>query len=370
MRSSIGISSSVRKAGGTSRMIHNTQLPDSPDMHFGLFSVADHYPNELNRHVGELYDEILEQINLADTLGFESFWLAEHHFHEYGAIPRPALMLAAAARTTTRIRLGAAVVVLPFDTPLRTAEDFAMVDQLSGGRLVLGVGSGYLKHEFEGFGITPEEKRGRFDEGLEVLLKAWSGERFTHSGEHFTIRDVALNVVPVARPHPPLWVAILSNGAAYHVGRRGLPIMTIPYATTESFKELEETASAFRTGFAESGKDASEGSIRFGLHVHCAETTEQARAEAREAMERYVRTRLYAKDRSFDELIAKDLVAFGDPEEVCRVLRRYEEAGMTHVMAITSFGGMSHGTVKRSLHLLAEEVLPRLGRNADVRVSG
>lgn len=337
-------------------------------MHVGLFSVADHYPNELERSVGTLYDEILEQINLADTLGFESFWLAEHHFHEYGVVPRPALMLAAAAKTTRQIRLGAAVVVLPFDNPLRTAEDFAMVDQLSGGRLVLGVGSGYLKHEFEGFAVTPEEKRGRFDEGLEVLLKAWGGDRFSHSGEHFTIRDVALNVAPVGRSHPPLWVAILSNGAAYHVGRRGLPIMTIPYATTESFEELEETAKAFRTGFAESGKDTAEGTIRFGLHVHCAETTEQAREEAREGMERYVRTRLYAKDRSFEELIAKDLVAFGDPDEVCRVLRRYEEAGMTHVMAITNFGGMPHPTVKHSLELMAQDVLPRMRSESDVSV--
>ena len=112
------------------------------------------------------------QVQAADVLGFESFWIAEHHFHEYGAVPRPAIFLVAAAQATQRIKLGAAVVVLPFDNPLRTAEDFAMVDVLSNGRLVLGVGSGYLKHEFEGFGVLPEEKRGRFDEGLHVLLEA------------------------------------------------------------------------------------------------------------------------------------------------------------------------------------------------------
>ncbi len=329
-------------------------------MNVGLFSVVDHYPQELKRGTGEFYSELLQQVQAADALGFESFWIAEHHFHEYGAVPRPAIFLSAAAQATERIKLGAAVVVLPFDNPLRTAEDFAMVDVLSNGRLVLGVGSGYLKHEFEGFGIAPQEKRGRFDEGLHVLLEAWSGERFSHNGEHFQIENVGLNVLPVQRPHPPLWVAILSNGAAYHVGKRGLPIMTIPYATTESFDELAQTAREFRRGFMESGRDAEQATIRFGLHVHCGETTEGARAEAREAMDRYVRTRLYAKHRSFEELIQKDLVAFGDPDEIVCVAERYRDAGMTHMMAITNFGGMPHDAVMRSNQLLAEQVLPRI----------
>lgn len=326
-------------------------------MQLGIFSVADHYPNELERSADRFYHELLAQAQAADELGFESFWVAEHHFHEYGAIPRPAILLAAAAARTERIRLGAAVVVLPFDNPLRTAEDFAMVDTLSGGRLVLGVGSGYLRHEFEGFGIAPEEKRGRFDEGLDIVLKGWSGERFSHNGEHYQIQDVQLNILPLQRPHPPLWVAILSNGAAYHVGRRGMPIMTIPYATTESFDELAAMTADFRRGFAESGRNQEEACVRFGLHVYCAETTEQARAEAREAMDRYVRTRLYAKHRSFEELIEKDLVAFGDPDEIARVMRRYEAAGLTHMMAIMNFGGMPHENVLRSMALMAESGL-------------
>ncbi|MCB0714213.1 MAG: LLM class flavin-dependent oxidoreductase [Ignavibacteriae bacterium] len=329
-------------------------------MHLGLFSVADHYPNELSRTVGQLYTELLGQIELADRLGYESFWIAEHHFHEYGVIPRPAILLSAAAARTERIGLGSAVVVLPFDNPLRTAEDFAMVDTLSNGRLMLGVGSGYLKHEFEGFGVKPEEKRARFDEGLEILLKSWSGERFSFEGEAFSVENLQLNVLPHQRPHPPLWVAILSNGAAYHVGRRGLPIMMIPYATTESFEELAATTAEFRKGWQESGKDVAEATVRFGLHVHCAETTEKARDEAREMMDRYVRTRLYAKQRPFDLLIEQDLVAFGDPDEVLRVLRRYEEAGMTHAMAITNFGGMPDEKVKRSMELMAEGVLGKV----------
>ena len=323
-------------------------------------SVLDLVPIREGGTLSEALQEAGKLAATAEQAGYKRFWVAEHHFHEYGAIPRPALLLAAAAGRTERIGLGSAVVVLPFDNPLRTAEDFAMVDTLSNGRLMLGVGSGYLKHEFEGFGIGPEEKRGRFDEGLEVLLKAWSGERFSFSGETCRVNDVLLNVLPQQRPHPPLWVAILSNGAAYHVGKRGLPIMMIPYATTESFEELAATTAEFRRGWKEGGGDPAEATIRFGLHVHCAGTTEQARAEAREGMDRYVRTRLYAKQRPFDLLIEKDLVAFGDPDEIRRVIDRYREAGMTHMMAITSFGGMPHEQVLRSMELMADEVLEKL----------
>ena len=124
---------------------------------FGLFSVVDHFPKELTRTTAEFYGELLEQVEAAETLGFRSFWVADHQFHEYGGIPRPPVWMAAAAARTRRIRLGAGVVVLPFDNPLRTAEDYAMVDVLSGGRLDLGTGSGYLKHEYAGFNLDPEE---------------------------------------------------------------------------------------------------------------------------------------------------------------------------------------------------------------------
>ena len=153
-------------------------------MRLGLFSVVDHYPAEMGRSTGDFYAELLEQAEAAEEGGFDSFWVAEHHFHEYGAVPRPPILLSAVAQRTRRIRLGSGVVVLPFDHPLRVAEDYAMVDVLSGGRLNLGVGSGYLKHEYAGFGVDPEDKRAHFDEALEVLLRAWTGERVSYTGAH------------------------------------------------------------------------------------------------------------------------------------------------------------------------------------------
>jgi alkanesulfonate monooxygenase SsuD/methylene tetrahydromethanopterin reductase-like flavin-dependent oxidoreductase (luciferase family) len=325
---------------------------------FGIFSVVDHYPKELSRTSGQFYAELLEQVEAAEEWGFDSFWIAEHHFHEYGGIPAPPIWLAAAAQRTGRIRLGSAVVVLPFDHPLRAAEDYAMVDILSGGRLNLGAGSGYLKHEFDGFGIDPEEKRERFDEALEILLRAWTGERFSYEGKYHRVRDVQLNVAPVQKPHPPVWIAVLRNEAAPFVGRKGFPIMLIPYATTEAISEIAQTVRAFKEAFAGSGKDPALATVPFGLHTYVADSFAEASAQAREAMDRYVRTRLYAKQRPFDLLVEKNLIAFGSPDDVSRVARLYAEAGLTHFLAITNFGGLEQKKVLRSMELMARHVLP------------
>ncbi|MBI2527505.1 MAG: LLM class flavin-dependent oxidoreductase [Candidatus Rokubacteria bacterium] len=327
-------------------------------MRVGIFSVADHYPEELRRRASELYGELLDQAEAADALGFDSFWIAEHHFHEYGAIPRPPVWLAAAAERTRRIRLGSAVVVLPFDNPLRTAEDYAMVDVLSGGRLNLGVGAGYLRHEYAGFGLPLEERRERFDEALEVLLRAWTGERFSYAGKFHRVEDVRLNVLPLQTPRPPLWIATLRADTAVRIGARGLPVMLIPYASAETLEEMRAGVAAYKEAYVRAGGRPEEATVPFGFHCHCAESTAGARAEAREPMERYVRTRLYAVQRPFDTLVAQDVVAFGDPDEVVRVARRYEAAGFTHFLAIANFGGLPHRQVLRSMELMAGHVLP------------
>lgn len=320
-------------------------------MKLGLFSVADHYPAQA-RTAQQYYEELLQQAALADALGFHSFWVAEHHFHEYGIIPRPAIWLTAAAQRTQRIQLGSAVTVLPFEHPLRTAEDFALADVLSGGRIAIGVGSGYLKHEFEGFGIDGAEKRARFDESLEVLLRAWSGEAVNVNGFH-SIQNVKLNVLPLQRPHPPVWVAILSNAAAKFVGARRLPILMIPYATTENFDELRQTVSEYREAFVQAGGKAEEAHAMFALHAHFAADFETARAEAQGPMDQYVQSRLYARQRSIDELVARNLIALGNGDDFRRVLARYEEVGFTHCLLMLNYGAMPHEKVIRSLHGIA-----------------
>ncbi|MBI2544215.1 MAG: LLM class flavin-dependent oxidoreductase [Candidatus Rokubacteria bacterium] len=327
-------------------------------MKFGIFSVVDHYPTELPRTSGQFYEELLEQVQAAEECGFDSFWVAEHHFHEYGGIPAPPIWMAAAAQRTRRIRLGSAVVVLPFDNPLRAAEDYAMVDILSGGRLNLGTGSGYLKHEFEGFGIDVEEKRERFDEALDILLKAWAGERFSYEGKYHRVKDVQLNVLPLQKPHPPVWIATLRADRAPGIGAKGFPVMLIPYASAETLEEIARGVRAYKEAFVKAGGRPADATVPFGLHCHCAPTTAQARAEAREHMDRYVRTRLYAVQRPFETLVEQNVVAIGDPEEVVRVARLYEAAGLTHFLAIPNFGGLEGKKVLRSMELMATHVFP------------
>lgn len=337
-------------------------------MRFGIFSVADHYPSEMNRNESQFVAELCEQAELADELGFHSFWIAEHHFHEYGFIPRPAIMLAALAKSTKKIRLGSAVAVLPFDNPLRTAEDFAMVDVLSDGRLEFGVGSGYLQHEFAGFNMNVEERRERFDEALAIIREAWTGKPVDFDGKFNKISNTKLNILPIQTPEPPVHIAVLKNEVAPFVGKQQVGMMLIPYATTDSFDQLADTCNSYKGAFTEASQSAgttyaieavnARQQVSFGLHTYCAESTDIARSFARPFMDRYVRTRLYAKQRSFEELIEKNLLAIGDTDEIIRVARLYEECGLTDFLMIMNFGGMPHTAVMQSINLIAEKVLP------------
>ena len=192
----------------------------------------------------------------------------------------------------------------------------------------------------------------------DILLRAWSGEPVSYEGRYHRVQNVRLNVLPLQRPHPPVWIAILRNEAAAQVGKRGFSPMMIPYATTEHLGELAETVTAFRAAYAASGRDLAEATVPFGLHTYVADSFEAAPREAKEAMDRYVRTRLYARQRPYELLVDKQLIAFGGPEDVIRVARSYERAGLTDFLAITNFGGLAHARVLRSMELMARHVLP------------
>src|SRR3954468_18655738 len=182
-------------------------------MRYSLFSVNDHYPR-LPRTVPQLYDQVLHSCELAERLGYDTFFCAEHHFHEYGVVPDPAVMLAALAQRTKRIRLGTAISILTFHDPRHIAESYAMVDLLSGGRLVFGVGSGYLAHEFVGYGQDPKEKRERFNEALDIVQRLLAGETLPYEGKCSRTKKVVLNVLPHKGRVPPIYVAILAREGA------------------------------------------------------------------------------------------------------------------------------------------------------------
>jgi alkanesulfonate monooxygenase SsuD/methylene tetrahydromethanopterin reductase-like flavin-dependent oxidoreductase (luciferase family) len=331
-----------------------------PRMRLSYFSVQDHYPDRA-RSVPDLYAQVLRQGELADRLSYEAFFVAEHHFHEYGTVPNPAVMLAALAQRTRTLKLGPAISVLTFHNPLNVAESYAMVDVLSNGRTVLGVGSGYLKHEFEGYAIAPAEKRTRFDENLAILKLALSGKRFSYDGTYTSVKDVQLNVVPV-QPEIPIYVAILAREAAYHVGKQGNNIVCVPYASLDHFNEMPAFVAEFKRGRAESGTAPQTYDNIFAFHTHVAENDEACRRNAAEAFDLYVTTRLYAKRRTYDDIMKSDLGLFGSVETVADKIVDLYRMGVTHIMTLQNFGYLPEEKVLQSMRLMAEEVMPRVAR--------
>lgn len=335
-----------------------------PALTLSLFSVADHYPPERHpghtRSVGELYGQLLDECRLAEQLGYDTFFVAEHHFHEYGAIPNPAVWLAAAAMRTARIRLGPAVATLPFRDPRTVAEDYAMLDQLSHGRVVLGAGSGYLAHEYAGFSVDPASKRERFDEALHVIRRLWRGERVRYAGSRIALHDVALNVLPWQGREIPVYVAALRKEALYWIGRRGENAMIVPYATVERFEEIGDLVAEYRRGRAEGGHDA--GEILVALHTYVAADDDTARRDAAAAFDLYVATRLYARRQTYDDIQKSGLSLMGGVETVAEKLRRLHAMGVGHVVALYSFGDLPTALARRSIERLVTEVRPRVER--------
>lgn len=329
----------------------------SAPLRLSVFSVQDHYPAR-PRSVRQLYQEIIAHAEDAERLGYEIFFSAEHHFHEYGVVPNPAVMLAALAQRTTRLRLGPAISILTFHHPLSVAESYAMVDVLSGGRLVLGVGSGYLRHEFEGYRIDGAEKRARFDESLAILRDALTGRRFSFAGNYTTIDNVQLNVAPLQQP-VPIYTAILKREGAYHVGKNMQNIICVPYASVDRLDEVAGLVAEFRKGRAEAGLAPSADDSLWTFHTHVAESEAQCRREAEAAFNLYVETRLYAKRQTYDDILASELGLFGSVDAVADKLVRLHDMGIRHVVTLQNFGLMPAEKVRRSMELMAREVLPR-----------
>ena len=303
---------------------------------------------------------MLDQARQAERLGYDTFWVAEHHFHEYGAVPNPAVFLAALSQQTRRLRLGTAISILTFHNPLTVAENYALVDQLSQGRLSLGVGSGYLKHEFEGYDVDPAIKRERFGENLMLVERLLAGERVTHESRHNTIREVRINVQPVQQP-VPVYVAILRREAAYHVGRQGRRMLFVPYAAVDSFEEIGLMMQDYRRGLAEAGIEDASGMAAVALHTHVAPTDALARERAASAFDLYVDTRLYARKQVYADIIASGLSLFGSPRTVADKLARLADMGLDHVMSLHNFGLLSQDLVLDSMRGLMEEAMPLSG---------
>jgi len=335
-------------------------------MRYSLFSVNDHHPR-LPRTVPELYRQVMRHAELAEALGYDTFFCAEHHFHEYGVVPDPAVMLSALAQRTKTIRLGTAISILTFHDPRRIAETYSMLDMMSGGRLVFGVGSGYLVHEFVGYDADPKEKRDRFNENLALVKRLMAGESLAYQGKFSKSEKVVLNVLPHEGKVPPIYVAILAREGAYHVGKQGDRIFTVPYASCKDFADIGTMMSEFRKGRAEAGLKAEDDDHVFVLHTHVAESDAASAAECKAAYDLYVDTRLYAKKHVYEDIIANAICLFGSVETVVEKMCRLHEMGIRHVAILNNFGAIAPAVVERSMIRFAREVMPAVAQRLGMK---
>lgn len=308
-------------------------------MQLSAFTIVDGYRDEPER---ERLVEVLGLAEAAEAAGLAGLWIAEHHFHDAGLCPSPPVLLAAAAARTRRLRLGAMVSVLPFHRPVDLAEAYAMVDRISGGRLDLGLGSGYIERELAAFDVPREARRERFEANLATLLDAFAG-RPIHAVTSGS--SVELNVRPVQQPHPPLWIAVQRREAIPFIARRGANLALIPYATLGGIEELAAEVREYR----EALPAGVTGRVSAGLHLYAGESTR----EARRALQRFLDSRLATQSRYYEEKVRKDAhqataeaieaagwALFGTSREVADRLEAFRRAGVDEVLGIFDFGGL------------------------------
>src|ERR1041384_7530891 len=218
-------------------------------LRFGYFTLSDNSIGygARRRDPGELINEVVDQAILAESLGYSSAWLPEHHFGLFGVLPTPAQALTFIAAKTSRIKLAPATVLLPCTQPLRTAEEFAVLDLLSDGRAIFSAGRGYDEREYLGFEIPFAESRTRFDEELLLVRKAWTETDWTFEGQHHRIAQ-PVNVVPkpVQKPHPPVYVACFSEPTMRMAAENGFNIIFAPFAASMMFGSLASAVPRFK----------------------------------------------------------------------------------------------------------------------------
>jgi alkanesulfonate monooxygenase SsuD/methylene tetrahydromethanopterin reductase-like flavin-dependent oxidoreductase (luciferase family) len=328
----------------------------------------------------DLYRQHLDEIELADRSGFAHYWFFEHHMSPTAPMPAPNLMIAAAAHRTRRMRLGNMVNVLPYRNPLLLAEEVAMLDNFTAGRLDVGIGRGGKASEYQSFLLDPADSRAMFRESIEVMLRIWADEIFTHKGRFYRV-DKAAGLSPplVQRPHPPLYVTANSEETLRWAAERDLPFVQL-----DSMIEDCRRDQAFYRDIQRAAGFAPRPRLCLTREVYVAPTDDEARRDARQYLTAYWNLwgrftqfveagqipasfdawykrapRLFAM--GYDELVDAGLVLAGSPETVARqILRHAETLDLATFVCAFQIGPMPHDMVMRSMRSFAENVMPRV----------
>jgi len=340
------------------------------------------------------YNEHLEEMIYCEELGFDGVVFNEHHYSAYGTMPSPNLIAAALSQKTKRIKIGVLGNILPLrNHPVRVAEEYAMIDCLSGGRLIAGFVRG-IPPEYIWYGVNPAESRGRFEEAYELIMTAWTQAVWSYEGKFFQLKDCAIWPRPLQQPYPPIWIAARSAESIEWCVKRHLPTAQV-YQTTA---QIEDTFNYYRKVARDEGWEAAPNDFILCRHIYIDETDKKAQEIAEPAMRYFftvfnrgfneainkgaVDQRLVAAlttERSFnyfregnrerrdfskldwDGLISTGYLIAGNPDTVARqILDQMKQIGAGHFMGMFHIRNLHHDKVISSLNLFKKEIMPRL----------
>ena len=352
-------------------------------MRFGWLTLA--HSGSPDADYGAIQD-LVAQACFAETAGFDGIWLTEHNFTGESVYCDPIPFASVVAARTSRIRIGFAVLQLALRHPIRLATELALLDNLSNGRLDVGVGHGtnFNEYEFVGFGLRSDDSRERMDETLDVMVRAWTESPLVHEGKFYRLRLPELRPRPHQRPHPPVWRSVSSGGSLRECGRLGVPIMMarIPLA------RVPERLAAYEAGLAESGLDVERQrrlleQAALWRFVHVAESQAQAEDELMSALLQTRRHMVHAREANnpADFHVADSRVnpwndprvshedgvryslqtstLYGTPRRVADQVAELRGAGVHHVLCQISYGYLPHQTIVESMRLFGEAVAPK-----------
>jgi alkanesulfonate monooxygenase SsuD/methylene tetrahydromethanopterin reductase-like flavin-dependent oxidoreductase (luciferase family) len=326
------------------------------------------------------YRDLLEQVEYADRTGFDSVWLRERHFHRdhqgRNFFSSPMIVASAIAARTSRVRIGLGARILPLDHPVRLAEDAVAVDLISGGRIDVGIARIGENDLYQAaFGRAKEEARGRFEEALEIMVRAWTGEPFSYRGDYFSVPEIAVLPPPLQRPHPPLYLVGVSPETLAFGAARGLPLLL---AGAQPASEVKRTQEIYRELLADAGHAPEDVKLPLNRFVYVAETTEAAIEEMRAAVMSFIgrkgsviRDFLSIPDGEITEQLLHDEVfIFGDAERCLnRIEELREELDVQDLILTFNYFTVDHERCRRSMERFTEQVLPAL-RGAPVPLAG
>ena len=333
-----------------------------------LFSFRN--PATWRRPFPDVYRDELALIERAEALGYDTIWLTEHHFADDGYSPSIIPLAAAVAARTERVRIGFNLLLLPLHNAIRVAEDIAALDVLSNGRIDVGLGQGYARHEFAGYGIDRRERLGRFREGLDVLDGLWTNDTFSYSGTHYMIDSARVVPKPVQQPAPPVWIGATSAPGVRRAGRRGAHLLGLTNPALQAEYEQAraaaghdpDTAKFLQLHWTHVGATDDDAWTEAAPHFHHLLTVYAGWIDAADDPgNRVPDVRVPPADelRTAKPTIFKPV--FGAATTVASALRQAIERVRTTHLCLGLVPGMDPTVTRRSMERFASEVAPALG---------